>query len=398
MKLIVVVLFFSLPFNHFILIKKGDECKNYTLLQKWTKREGICMKKSIKKVIAAVGILSMSMSFYGCSGGESSATSEPVAEEKNVAAEPATEAATEEVIEESAWAPDKEVKIRVPAGAGGAFDIAARIFGQSLQDTYGATIMVTNLTGASGGVAAADLVMYDPDPCEMMGGNIGMFTMAPLFNPDIALDMDDFEIVTSLISDEYVICTSPQNTGIDSWESLLAYAESNHVIASTAAPGDTTHALLTAVFGDAGIAHDIITNDAGNQRLVSTVAGDVALTIVPAPIAVQFVQEGTIMPILSFSEEATTLYEGMEVPTAKSLGYDYVFRTNNFIMVRKGADESALDQIFDTYVEWQETDAFKTMAEESQFIPYTFDGETTTAEIQAAADMFKEIFDTYYVN
>ena len=300
-------------------------------------------------------------------------------------------------LDDGTWKPDHDITIRVPAGAGGAFDIAARIFAKGVQEAFGTTVIVTNLTGAGGSIAAADLNQHDPNPAEMMGGNIGMFTVAPLFSPDIAMNLDDYQIVTSLISDEYVICTAPGNTNIKTWEDLVNYTKDNKLIVSTASPGDTTHALMTALFGSAGIDnYAIVTNDAGNQRLTSTVAGDVDITVVPAPVALQFVQEGSVMPIASFSNEPTTYFDGIVVPNVKSLGYDYVFRTNNFIMVRNGVDQKIVDEIANEYKAWQDTEDFKALAKESNFEPYTFDGETTTAEIKAAADMFKEIYNTYY--
>lgn len=350
--------------------------------------------KSMKKALAALMALSLSaMMLVACSSSESTTTTTTTESSSESTTATTT---TEATAEASVWEPEYDVTIRVPAGAGGAFDIAARIFAQSVQESFDTTAMVTNIEGSNGAVASADLMQYDAAAEEMMGGNIGMFTMTPLFNPDIALDMDDYQIVCSLISDEYVILTAPGNTAITNWDEFVAYGQDNKIIVSTAAPGDTTHALMTALLTDAGVNFDIVTNDAGNQRITSVVSGDATCTIVSASLAVQFVQDGSIAPIACFNADPCTMYEGMEVPTVESFGYDYIFRTNNFIMVRAGVDQEILDQIFDAFVAYQQTDEFIAMAEESNFIPYTYDGPTTTAEIQAASDMFVEIYNQYY--
>ena len=351
------------------------------------------MKKS--KILALVLAVCLAVSMLTACSTPAESESAKTPESKTESTAPASS----EVAEVEKWDPKQDITIRIPVGAGGSFDLAARIFGQCLQKNFDATVLVTNLTGAAGSVALADLNQYDPNAAEMMGGNIGMFTVAPLFTPDLGMKLEDFEIITSLASDEFMICSSPENSGVKTWEDLKELSKTKRILVSSDAPGSTSHALITAIFAEAGITdYDIISKDAGVPRLAANVAGDTDVTIVPDAIIKQYVQEGTIYPILTFSAENSQAFkdEGIEVPSAKSLGHDYVFRTNNFIMVRKGADTEATKQIFAAYQEWQDTDEFKTAMKDANLIPYTFNGEETAKEIQAAADMFKEIYETYY--
>lgn len=354
----------------------------------------------MKKVKALAILMGVTLCLGGCGEKNTSSPASPSSESKTsqqTASEnsSSTESKKEEAPSEK-WKPEHDITIRIPAAAGGAFDVFARIFAQGTQEAFGQTVMVTNLAGANGGVAASDLNNYDPSACEMMGGNIGMFTIVPLFKPDMALSLDDYDIVTSLVSEEYVLCVAPDKTGIKSWEDLQDYAKNNKILVGTKAPGETDHALITATFGKAGFDYNIITSDGANKLLLSTVAGDTTCSVCPTSVAEQYVEEGTALPILCFSAEPCKEFKGMEVPTAKSKGYDYVFRTNNFIMTRKGADPAALKQIYTAYTEWQETDEFKKIAQDANFKPFTQDGETTKKMIQETAKMFKDIYDQYY--
>ena len=106
------------------------------------------------------------------------------------------------------WKPDHDITIRVPNAAGGTMDTITRILGQGIQQSTGTTVMINNLTGASGAIAANDLLAKDADPCELMTSGIALFTLAPLFNQDIKVSLDDFTIVSGMVSEDFVLCVN----------------------------------------------------------------------------------------------------------------------------------------------------------------------------------------------
>lgn len=52
--------------------------------------------------------------------------------------------------------PDRPIRFVVPLATGGAIDIAARLFGQKLAETFGQQIVIDNRPGA-GGILGAEL-------------------------------------------------------------------------------------------------------------------------------------------------------------------------------------------------------------------------------------------------
>lgn len=335
------------------------------------------------KRILMASVLSAAMLLSACGGQNDFQSSAPHNE-------------TAGTTEETAWVPEGDITIRIPVAAGGSFDTFGRIFAQGIQQSYGTTVMVTNLTGANGGVAAADLNSYEPSPCELMGGNIGMFTVTPLFTPDVAMNLEDFELVGSLVAEEYILYAAPGKTGIESWEDLVEYAKSNPVLVNSQAAGSTEHALVTALMGQQGIEFTSVINDGAAKGLVATVAGDSTVCMGPVSVGRQYIETGEVVPILCFSETPCTEFEGIEVPTATSIGSELVFTTNNFLMARKGADPEALTQMYDAYVQWQETDEFKELAANADFVPNNVTGQELEEELLASAAMFEEIYNTYY--
>ena len=294
------------------------------------------------------------------------------------------------------FSPSKDFNVRVPFAAGGSADTIARIIAQGLQTTDGKSAVVNNLTGANGAVAAADLNGTVPDATELMVGGIAMFTLAPLFNPDVTMKLEDYQFVCNLVSDCQILYVAPGNSGLESWEDLKAYAESNRLLFASQAPGDASHMLLTMLFGQAGIDAEAVTTDGGAKSLLSLAGGNVSCAIAVSTVGAQYVEEGTLVPIMVFSDEPYRGYDGFEVPTAKSLGYDIVFQTCNFLMTRKDANPDDVAAIYQAILDYSETDEFKELATNANYVPDLADGETIQKIIADTVSMCQSAYDTYY--
>ncbi len=351
------------------------------------------MNKKIISVMLAM-VLSLAIIGTGCTSEESKTDNDSAkASEQQTDNDGKTDDSTGS---DSKWVPEDDITIRVPSAAGGGFDTYVRIFGQGIQESMDATVIVSNLPGANGSIAAGDLMNFDPSPYELMGGNIGMFTTAPLFNPDQSLDLDDFELIGSLASGEFCLYVSPEQSGIESFEDLIEYAKSNEVLIGSQPPGSAVHALVTYLFNETDIEYTTVISNGANKDILSVATGDITISVGYPNVGMQYVQEGSIVPILTFSKDPCTEFDGIEVPTATSKGLDLVFRANNYVMARKGTDPDALAQMYDAFIEWQGTDAFKELASSTKYVPYNQKSEELKQEIERAAELFKVIFDKYY--
>ena len=105
---------------------------------------------------------------------------------------------------------------------------------------------------------------------------------------------------------------------------------------------------------------------------------------------------GSLVPIAVFSEENYTGYEGYNVPTVQSFGYDIVFRTCNFVMTKADVAPEDVAAIHQAILDYSETEEFKDLAKNANYIPYLEDGETVKQIILDASDLCKEAYDKYY--
>jgi tripartite-type tricarboxylate transporter receptor subunit TctC len=71
------------------------------------------------------------------------------------------------------WRPSGQVRIIVPAAAGGTTDIMARLLAQFLQPRWGTPVVVENRTGAGGTIGTVEAVRARPDGLTLLMGNIG---------------------------------------------------------------------------------------------------------------------------------------------------------------------------------------------------------------------------------
>lgn len=154
--------------------------------------------------------------------------------------------------------------------------------------------------------------------------------------------------------------------------------------------------LGTALFGAAGIDAEAVTSDGSAKDLLALSGGNVTCAIAGTSVAKQYVEEGSIVPLVVFSEDEFKGYDGFTVPTAKGLGYDIVFRSCNFLMTRADVDQAVVDDIYNSIVEYYGTDEYKELAANANAETDDSDGATVRKTIEDAAQMCQDIYDTYY--
>lgn len=78
--------------------------------------------------------------------------------------------------------PAEEIRLLVPYGAGGPTDLTARTYGEFLERDLGQPVLVENLPGGSGAVAAQELIGAEPDGYTLSLVTAGTMVVTPLAN------------------------------------------------------------------------------------------------------------------------------------------------------------------------------------------------------------------------
>jgi tripartite-type tricarboxylate transporter receptor subunit TctC len=122
--------------------------------------------------------------------------------------------------------PESEITIIVPFSAGGPTDTVTRLLQEPMGAELGQQIVVRNVEGAGGTVAAEEVANAEPDGYTVLMHHIGMST-APTLYPDLPYDpLTDFQTI-GLVTEVPMTIIARADFEPETLEELVAYVEEN---------------------------------------------------------------------------------------------------------------------------------------------------------------------------
>jgi tripartite-type tricarboxylate transporter receptor subunit TctC len=122
--------------------------------------------------------------------------------------------------------PEQPITFVVPFSAGGPTDTVTRLIADPMAAELGGEVVIQNVTGAGGTVAAGEVANAEPDGYTVLMHHIGMST-APTLYPDLPYDpLEDFEQIGLVTEVPMTIIGSP-NFEPNTLEELITYVEEN---------------------------------------------------------------------------------------------------------------------------------------------------------------------------
>ncbi|MBU3541950.1 tripartite tricarboxylate transporter substrate binding protein [Polynucleobacter sp. MWH-Loch1C5] len=94
--------------------------------------------------------------------------------------------------------PNKPVNLMVPYPAGGLSDVIARLVNNPLSKQLGQPVIIENLGGASGGIAAQKVLASPADGYYLFQGSPNELILGPLANSAIKFVSEDFRLVQTI--------------------------------------------------------------------------------------------------------------------------------------------------------------------------------------------------------
>ena len=120
----------------------------------------------------------------------------------------------------------KPVSLMVPYPAGGPSDAIARIFATPLGKELGQPLIVENLGGASGAIAAQKVLAAPADGHFIFQGSPNEVILAPLANAAVKLKAEDFRLVAP-VADAVMVFVTRKDLPANSVDELIALARKN---------------------------------------------------------------------------------------------------------------------------------------------------------------------------
>jgi tripartite-type tricarboxylate transporter receptor subunit TctC len=236
--------------------------------------------------------------------------------------------------------PDRPVKLIVPWAAGGDTDNIFRPFAPLLQKHLGATVVIANVTGASGTVGAREAKNSPPDGYTLYAVHDYIHSTYYTGVSDVAYT--DFEPVCLISSTPSILTASPK-TKWTSWQELLNDARARPgQITVGATLGSTSHFFPALIEKAAGIRFKYVSYEGLAPRMNAILGGHIDLT------DSNLTQKGKVdagqLKFIAIATEKRNP-EIPNVPTLKELGVNVVFSVERGLMAPKGTPADVLAKL-----------------------------------------------------
>jgi tripartite-type tricarboxylate transporter receptor subunit TctC len=216
--------------------------------------------------------------------------------------------------------PSKPVRLIVPATAGSAADLLARMLTERLTKPGAQPWVVENRPGAGGTIGADAVAKAAPDGHTLLF-TANNFIIAPRLYPSIPYDIRrDFTPIGPVAVGHDMIFVNP-SLNVKSLKELVALAKRTPGGLNYGAPfyGSSAHLIMESFARANGIELTFIAASGGPQSFGEAVAGRVPLVIGTASLGTGFVKAGRLSALTAVGFKRSSFLP--EVPTLAEAGY-----------------------------------------------------------------------------
>jgi len=215
--------------------------------------------------------------------------------------------------------PEKPIHLIVSLPPGGTADIVARLLGKNIAEALKKPVVVENITGAAGNIAADRLAKAAPD-----GYTLGLLGEALVINPSLyklAYDpVADFAPVSQVTVQPYLLVVSNAVAAKNVRELVaLAKAQPGGLTFASAGGGSAAHLAAGSLKSAADIDIRHIPYKGVSAAIPDLLAGRVTMMFSPIGIVLPRVREGKLraLAVTSLRRSSAT----PELPTVAESGY-----------------------------------------------------------------------------
>ena len=214
--------------------------------------------------------------------------------------------------------PDKPIRIVVPYAAGGSTDNMARVMQEPLQKFLGQPVIIDNKPGASGVLAAREVIRSKPDGYTLFFVNNGNLAVVPFVQKDANYDgAKDFTPI-ALVSSAPMVVVVPAALPVNDLRTFVEYAKKNHVNYASAGVGSFGHLSSELFANKAGLKMTHVPYKGQAPTTTAVIGNEVQLLITtPSSTMNEFIANKRLKLLAVTSPEPSPLEPG--TPTVASV-------------------------------------------------------------------------------
>ncbi len=250
---------------------------------------------------------------------------------------------------------------------------------------------VENAPGANGALSLQELANENADgqTLAIFNGSLAYITPFAVAE-DEAVSIEDYEVVTGLSLDDYVLVTAPAS-GFTTVEDLAAAGRP--ITFGTTGVGTGSQLSQELLFAQSGIEATSVPFDGGSPTLTAVLGGQVDVGSIQLGEAIEQIEAGELTPIVTFAEERPSYLA--DTPTAIEAGYDVPVQQARAIVAPQGTPEDVVQTLNDAFTAAFGTEAYKTFNEDNQLTPWEVDGDEVTATYTENLEKYRAVIEQY---
>jgi tripartite-type tricarboxylate transporter receptor subunit TctC len=290
--------------------------------------------------------------------------------------------------------PNGPVNLTVGQAAGGSTDLIARAISEGAAKSLGAPMPVVNKPGANGALASKEVAGKPADGQNLVLLNASLITITPLaVTSEEAVNIDDFDVITGLSQDDYVMVAS-QASGFKTIKDVTGAGR--NITFGTTGVGTGSQLAQTVLFKQADVKGTDVPFDSGKPALTAVLGNQVELTTIQLGEAMPQIQAGKVTPLLVFSEERNSFLP--DVPTAKESGYDVPVAQYRAVAAPKGTPKDVKDKLLASIQETLKTDSYKEFNKKNMLTPKEISGAEVVTQWKDYAAKYKALVEKYSIS
>jgi tripartite-type tricarboxylate transporter receptor subunit TctC len=279
--------------------------------------------------------------------------------------------------------PSQPIKLVLPFAAGGQSDIIARMVAERLRPALGQPVVVENVAGAGGMIAASRVARAPADGHTLFLPNASTLTIAPHLQTNSDVNASSFEPITT-VSQFPLVLVVTSNSPYKSLDEVIAAAKNKPDTISFASPGvgTTPHLAGESLSQEAGISITHVAYRGGAPALNDILGGQVDLYFEAPATIISHIQAGKLRALAVTSKKRMASLPN--VPTVTEQGFpNLTLESWSAFVAPKGTPPAIIDRLRSEIEKVVTSDDFGRKLEERGFDPLTMSRAELARMIQA---------------
>lgn len=250
--------------------------------------------------------------------------------------------------------PEKNIDFIVGYGAGGGNDIITRALAPIMKDLMGVEVIVANISGASGSIAAQKIASMEPAYAISLYSKSLVLIQYTGYGQ---ISIYDFTPVAQIVEDTAALSVA-SDAPYDTLSEFIDYIRDHpgEVTIANGGAGALWHLCAAQLTKVANLDVKHIPYPGGAPAVVATAAHEVDAVIVNPAETRSLVETGDLKFLAVMSDKRLPAYP--DVPTALESGLDFTFPVWRGIFTAAGGSEETIEQLADYIRQATENESF----------------------------------------